>query len=161
MAGSIRQRKDRGIDTWELRVFIGRTDRGQPKQRSILFRGGKRAAERELARLVIKQESSPVAIAQDEGRSWGSSTTTNQAIEGWKENGWADLSPKTVRGYEEIWERYVRETIGAKCIAALFEGKAGTIGGRRDVGCVDSYPDVRVDDAVGYAKAVASPANRR
>ena len=119
MAGSIRQRKDRGSDTWELRVFIGRDDRGRPRQRSILFRGGKRAAERELARLVTEQESSPAAIPQEEARAWGSSTTINEAIEGWKENGWADLSPKTVRGYEEIWERYVRKTIGAKRIAGL------------------------------------------
>jgi hypothetical protein len=119
MAGSIRQRKDRGSDTWELRVFIGRDDQGRPRQRSILFRGGKRAAERELARLVTEQESSPAAIPQEEARAWGSSTTINEAIEGWKENGWADLSPKTVRGYEEIWERYVRKTIGAKRIAAL------------------------------------------
>ncbi len=119
MAGSIRQRKDRGADTWELRVFIGRDDQGRPKQRSILFRGGKRAAEREMARLVTEQECSPAAVPQEKARTWGSSTTINQAIEGWKENGWADLSPKTVRGYEEIWDRYVRNTIGAKHIAAL------------------------------------------
>ena len=81
--------------------------------------GRKRAAEREMARLVTEQERSPAAIPQEEARAWGSSTTINQAIEGWKEDGWADLSPKTVRGYEEIWERYVRETIGPKRIAAL------------------------------------------
>jgi integrase len=119
VAGSIRQRKDRGADTWEPRVFVGRDDRGRPKQRSILFRGGKRAAERELARLVTEQESALATIAQEQARDWGSSTTINQAIEGWRANGWADLSPKTVRGYEEIWERYVRKTIGGKRIAAL------------------------------------------
>ena len=111
MAGSIRQRKDRGGDTWELRVYLGRDDRGRPKQRSILFRGGKRAAERELARLVAEQESSPATVPHDEARAWGSSTTINQAIEGWKENGWADLSPKTVRGYEEIRRASCRERV--------------------------------------------------
>jgi hypothetical protein len=50
MAGSIRQRKDRGANTWELSVFIGRDNHGCPKQRSVVFRGSKRAAERELAR---------------------------------------------------------------------------------------------------------------
>jgi len=119
MAGSMRQRKDRGGDTWELRVYVGRDDRGRPKQRSILFRGGKRAAERELARLIAEQESSPATIPREEARSWGPTTTINQAIEGWRANGWADLSPKTVRGYEEIWERYVRDTIGPKRIAML------------------------------------------
>jgi integrase len=119
MVGSMRQRKDRGGDTWELRVYLGRDDRGRPKQRSILFRGGKRAAERELARLVAEQDSSLATVPHEQARAWGSSTTINQAIEGWKENGWADLSPKTVRGYEEIWERYVRDTIGPKRIAML------------------------------------------
>ena len=119
MAGSIRQRKDRGTDTWELRVFIGRDNHGRPKQRSVVFRGGKRAAERELARLIAIQDSTPAPIPEEEKRAWGPSTTINDAIEGWKDNGWADLSPKTVRGYEEIWERYVRETIGPVRIAAL------------------------------------------
>jgi hypothetical protein len=50
MAGSIRQRKDRGANTWELCVFIGRDNHGCPKQRSAVSRGGKRAAERELRR---------------------------------------------------------------------------------------------------------------
>ena len=119
MAGSIRQRKDRGTDTWELRVFIGRDNHGRPKQRSVVFRGGKRAAERELARLIAVQDSTPAPIPEEENRAWGPSTTINDAIEGWKDNGWADLSPKTARGCEEIWERYVRETIGPVRIAAL------------------------------------------
>ena len=90
MAGSIRQRKDRGGDTWELRVYLGRDDRGRPKQRSILFRGGKRAAERELARLVAEQESSPATVPHDEARAWGSSTTINEAIELGKRFGGTD-----------------------------------------------------------------------
>ena len=118
MAGSIRQRKDRGTDTWELRVFIGRDDRGRPKQRSILFRGGSEQPNGNWRDSSPNRERAG-RHPQEEARAWGSSTTINQAIEGWKENGWADLSPKTVRGYEEIWERYVRKTIGAKRIATL------------------------------------------
>lgn len=119
MAGSMRERADRGADTWELRVFIGRDERGRPRQRSMIFRGSKRAAERELARLVTEQETAPAPIPQEEARAWGPTTTINDAIEGWRDNGWADLSPKTVRGYEEIWDRYIRATIGTKRIAAL------------------------------------------
>jgi len=119
MAGSIRRREDRGADSWELRVYIGRDNHGRPKQRSVLFRGGKRAAERELARLITVQDSAPTPIPHAETRAWGSSTTINDAIEGWRQNGWSDLSPKTVRGYEEIWDRYIRDTIGTKRIAAL------------------------------------------
>jgi hypothetical protein len=87
MAGSIRQRKDRGADTWELRVFIGRDNHGRPKQRSVVFRGGKRAAERELARLIAVQDSTPAPLPQEENRAWGPSTTINDAIEGWRDNG--------------------------------------------------------------------------
>jgi hypothetical protein len=87
MAGSIRQRKDRGADTWKLRVFIGRDNHGRPKQRSVVFRGGKRAAERELARLIAVQDSTPAPLPQEENRAWGPSTTINDAIEGWRDNG--------------------------------------------------------------------------
>lgn len=52
-------------------------------------------------------------------RAWGPSTTVNDAIEGWKDNGWEDLSPKTARGYEEIWRGYIRHSIGQELIASL------------------------------------------
>ncbi len=119
MPGSIRHRKDRGADAWELRVFIGRDSRGRPKQKSVLFRGTKRAAERELARLVLLQDEKPASVPNEESRQWSSSTTVNDAICAWRDNGWDDLSPKTARGYEEIWNRYVLHSIGLKRISAL------------------------------------------
>ena len=54
-----------------------------------------------------------------EERTWGPTTTVNDAIEGWKNNGWQDLSPNTVRGYEGVWRRNVRDSIGRKRIATL------------------------------------------
>jgi integrase len=117
MAGSIRLR--RRPDVWELRVFLGRDDDGRVRHRSTTFRGSRRAAERELARLITLQDSEPEPI-RDEPSTWGPhNTTVNDAIEAWKQNGWEDLSPKTVRGHEEIWRRYIRDTIGRKRIAAL------------------------------------------
>ncbi len=119
MAGSIRQRKDRGPDAWELRVFIGTDSRGKPKQKSVLFRGTKRAAERELARLVTVQQETPDPVPEDDVQQWGPKTTVNDAIAAWRDNGWDDLSPKTVLGYDSIWNHYIRDTIGTKRIASL------------------------------------------
>lgn len=39
---------------------------------------------------------------------------------GWKQNGWQDLSPNTVRGYEGVSRRNVRDSIGTRRIATLF-----------------------------------------
>ena len=86
---------------------------------AALYSGAARGSRTRLARLIAVQDSTPASIPNKENRTWGPSTTINDAIEGWRENGWADLSPKTVRGYEEIWERYVRATIGTKRISAL------------------------------------------
>lgn len=108
----------RAPDVWELRVYLGRDDDGRVRHKSATFRGTKRAAERELARLVTDQGSKPTPIV-DEGSNWGPTTTINDAITAWKENGWEDLSPKTARGHEEIWRRYIQETIGRKRISAL------------------------------------------
>lgn len=120
MPGSIRKREDRGPDAWELRVFIGRDTNDRPKQRSVLFRGGKRQAEKELSRLVAIQEEAPAPIpAPEEDRRWGPSTTINDAVAGWRANGWQDLSPSTVRGYEGVWRRYVEDSIGKRKIVSL------------------------------------------
>jgi hypothetical protein len=90
MAGSIRQRSP-GV--WELRVYIGRDRTGRVRHKYATFEGTKRTAERELARLVTQQEDQPARIPEKEERTWGPATTINDAIEGWKQNGWQDLSP--------------------------------------------------------------------
>ncbi len=98
MAGSLRPRLERGADAWELRVYLGRDAAGKVRQRSVLFRGSKRAAEKELARLVAEQDRAPAVVPDnrvpdDAAREWGPATTVNDAIEAWQANGWDDLSP--------------------------------------------------------------------
>jgi len=56
MPGSLRQRQP---NVWELRVFLGRDDAGKVRHRNLTFRGGKRAAELELSRLVTEAENEP------------------------------------------------------------------------------------------------------
>jgi integrase len=67
---------------------------------------------------LAKQDSEPAPVPEEPIR-WGPSTTINDAIEAWKANGWGDLSPKTMRGYEEIWQRYVRASFGRRRISSL------------------------------------------
>jgi hypothetical protein len=119
IAGSIRPRPDKGADTFELRVFLGRDAAGRVRHKSTLFRGSQRAAERELARLVTAQDVEPSVVSDDTSRRWGPATTVNDAITGWKHNGWQDLSPSTTRRYASIWSTHVEGSIGRRKIASL------------------------------------------
>ena len=113
MAGSIRKRTDRGPDTWQLRVYVGRDSNGRIRHRSETFQGTKRAAEKELARLVLEQDAAPQVVPDEASRSWGPTTTVNNADSpGWKANGWDDLSPVTSRRYESIWKLHIENSIG-------------------------------------------------
>jgi integrase len=83
------------------------------------FRGGKRAAERELSRLVAAAEDEPVPPPVVEAPRWSDRTTVNDAIRGWRDNGWEDLSPSTVRRYENMWMKHVHGSIGNERLATL------------------------------------------
>jgi integrase len=116
VAGSLRL--VRGSDVWELRVFVGRDSNGRVRHIQRTFRGSRRAAERELARLIAVQDEFPAPVPEEPVR-WGPTTTVNDAVIAWRDNGWDDLSPKTRRDYESTWERYIKPSIGKTRIASL------------------------------------------
>lgn len=116
MAGSARL--IRGDDVWELRVFVGRDSRGRVRHLHRTFRGSRRAAQHELARLIAAQDAEPAPVPEEPIR-WGPTTTLNDAIKAWTENGWEDLSPKTRRDYESTWKRHIKSSIGTSRIASL------------------------------------------
>ncbi len=116
MAGSMRLVAS--PDTWELRVHLGRDSSGKVKHRYLRFRGSKRQAERELARLVAEQEAGPEPIVES-GLKWNASTTINDAISAWQANGWDDLSPSITRRYESIWKVHISQAIGNRKISSL------------------------------------------
>ena len=91
-------------DAWELRAYVGVDPvTGRQKYKTRTFRGGKRAAEAELARLV----------AQVGGGGHGAGDTTlNELIERWLDLAHKELSPSTVRGYQRIVRSYIQSTIG-------------------------------------------------
>ena len=117
MAGSLRAVEDRP-GTWQLRVYLGRDAEGRVRHRHVTFKGSRRQAERELARLVAEQDSQPAAVPEQPA-NWGPATTVNDAVAAWRDNGWDDLSPKTARHYESIWKVHIAPTIGRRRIAIL------------------------------------------
>ena len=119
MAGSIRPRPEKGRDEFELRVFLGRDANGKVRRRTRVFHGTRREAERELARMVIAQEDEAALVPTEASRPWGPSTTVNEAIEGWRANGWQDLSPSTTRRYASNVATHVKDSIGRRKIASL------------------------------------------
>ena len=119
MAGSIRERPEIGPNVYELRIFLGRDAGGRVRHRSRTFHGTRRQAERELARLLVAEEVQPSVVPDEATRTWGPASTVNDAIAGWKENGWDDLSPVTARRYDSVWRLHIRDTIGRRKIASL------------------------------------------
>jgi integrase len=117
MAGSLREVAGKS-GTWQLRVYLGRDAEGRVQHRHVTFKGSRRAAERELARLVAAQDAAPAPVPE-EPTVWGPATTVNDAIRAWRDNGWDDLSPKTVRHYESVWRVHIEPAIGRRRIAGL------------------------------------------
>jgi integrase len=116
MAGSLRLVRE--PDVWELRVYVGRDVSGRIKHRHARFVGKKREAQRALDELAAEVRQTAMAPAEERTK-WGSQTTLNQAFAAWQANGWADLSPSTVRRYESIWSVHVEPAIGKSRISAL------------------------------------------
>jgi integrase len=110
MAGSLRQRSP-GV--WELRVFAGRDYvTGRQVSRSETFRGSKRAAERELARLVT-EVGKPVG-----GRELPPNRVTlTQLIE--LHLAAHKGAPGTVGSYRSLLGRHITPTIGRLRIGAV------------------------------------------
>jgi integrase len=108
----------RGKDVWELRAYLGRDGNGKVRHRYATFHGSRHEAERALVRLVAEADRKPTPLSSD-GRRWGERTTINDAIAGWRTNGWGDLSAKTTKRYDDIWRNHIRDSIGKRTIATL------------------------------------------
>ncbi len=100
MRGHLRERGD----AWELRAYVGRDPvTGREKYKTRTFRGGKRAAEAELARFVTEVAG---------GGHGAGDTTLTELIQRWLDLVREDLSPSTVRGYERIIRCYIDPAVG-------------------------------------------------
>ena len=68
---------------------------------------------------MLVQDFEPQIPAESDTLAWNQTTTVNDAIAGWKHNGWDDLSPVTARRYENVWKVHIEKTIGKRRIASL------------------------------------------
>lgn len=107
MSGHLRKRGD----AWELRAYAG-IDPTTKRQKYLTrtFRGGKREAEKELARFVTEVSGGGRA-SQD--------TTVNDLIRDWLKLAKQELSPTTARGYDWIVKKYIAPTLGEVPLARL------------------------------------------
>ena len=106
MPGSMREKRP---GAWGLRVFVGRDENdGRVRHRSRMFEGSKRAAERELARLVAEVEERayrrpiiPTGWGRDYHDQPGHRRLEAQRL--------GSLSPNTTNRYDGIWRNYIAE----------------------------------------------------
>lgn len=103
MTGHVRRRGER---SWELKYDVGTDASGGRKTRYASFKGTKKDAEIELAKLVT-------AAAQGEQVD-PSKITVSEFLDRW-ERDWAasNVSPKTLERYVELMRMHVRPRIGA------------------------------------------------
>lgn len=72
-------------NVWELRIYLGHDEHDRVKHRSVTFRGGKRATEKELTRLAPQYEGMLVPTPDISVR-WSETRTINHALEAWSRN---------------------------------------------------------------------------
>lgn len=103
--------RQRGKESWELRVFAGRdpeTDRRQYLTRTV--RGTKKEAGRELARLVVQVE---------DGQFSTKTGTVGELCERWYENGEPRWTAKTAHGYRRILDLRIIPRFGTTPLRKL------------------------------------------
>jgi integrase len=110
MTGHVRRR---GARSWELKYDAGTDEKtGKRKTRYASFRGNKREAEIELAKLV--------AAAANGDQVDPSKLTVNEFLDRWERDWCAgNVSPKTAERYGELLRLHVRPTLGATKVQKL------------------------------------------
>ncbi|HTT88936.1 MAG TPA: tyrosine-type recombinase/integrase [Acidimicrobiales bacterium] len=96
--GTIRERSP---GSWQLRVYLGRDGHGKPIQVSRTFKGGKRQAQAELARLLVQVE--------DRGAPLKGAVTVAELLERWLDHITPQRQPGTVRGHRTCTHAVIAE----------------------------------------------------
>jgi integrase len=102
--------RERSPGHWELRAYVGRDDRGRPIQRTRSFRGGKRQAQAQLAKLVAEVEAKGVPLSGD--------VTVAELLDRWLEHIGPQREPGTIRGYQSTARR-VKAVLGTVKVSKL------------------------------------------
>src|SRR5689334_1006378 len=110
MSGHVRRR---GAKSWELKFDLGRDPlTGKRQVRYHSFKGTKRQAEVELAKLIAAHSKGEYV---DPSR-----TTVAEFLDRW-ERDWAavNVSPKTLERYSELLRNHVRPHVGGTAVQKL------------------------------------------
>lgn len=157
--------RQRGQDSWELRVYVGRDPETARRQyASRTFRGTRREAERELACLVVQNEDGQFALKTG---------TVADLCERWFAQGEPDWSPKTTYGYRRLLDRHIIPRFGATPLRKLRTSdidawytelrKRGGVGGRSldadSVRRVHSVLHVALKQGVRWGWLTVNPAD--
>jgi integrase len=116
---------DIGKNVFEVRAYIGRDANGHPCHTYDYVKGTLKDAQRARTELEHGRDLGlhpvpEVEVVEGNVRQvWNALTTVNDAVLGWKQNGWDDLSPSTKRRYQSIFAVHIRDTIGRQRIAKL------------------------------------------
>jgi integrase len=103
--------QERGNDAWRLKVYLGRSADGRKRYVEKSFHGGRREAERELARMVVDV---------DDGRFVAAAPMTfGELLDRWLAVKKLNVEPSTLKSYEWIAARYLRPALGDRKLAAI------------------------------------------
>ena len=108
MRGHLQQR---GADSWRLKVFLGRSTDGKRRYLERTFRGLRREAENELARMVVEVGEGRHAPAPP--------MTFGELLDRWLAMKKLSLEPSTLKSYEWVAERYLRPALGERKLASV------------------------------------------
>lgn len=104
-------KKERTPGVWSLVVYLGIGADGKKKQKWSTFRGGERAAQRELNRLLAETQA---GNTPEPGR-----LSVTQFLERWLTHAKATVSAKTFERYEEIVRKHVMPALGRYSLSKL------------------------------------------
>jgi integrase len=109
MKGSIRKRGER---SWQIRLYLGRDPKTDKELRqSVTFKGTKKQAEAELARLVHQIETGAFLPP--------AKLTVSEFLDRWKDHIKTRISARTFERYSSLIEHWIRPELGSLPLAKL------------------------------------------
>ncbi len=108
MRGSIQKR---GKGSWRLVFDLERDHTGRRRQKVVTIKGSKRAAEKELARLIAAIETGGIVEPHK--------LTVAEYLDQWIDYAASKTSAKTLERYSEIFRNHISPALGAHRLAKL------------------------------------------
>jgi len=110
MRGNIRRR---GVDKWELRVYLGRDPvTGRPQQKSETFHGSRRDADRRLRDLIDEREKGRLKVVRAQLATFAElfeRRLTNDP----------NLAPSTARAYRSYYRTRIGPVLGKRSVRSI------------------------------------------